>query len=711
MNDKVINTIPNKTLSSFHKTFTNHIFKPKSKKEKEFEPFFTQSTKSIFYSPISSNLNFNEPLEKYYNNSFYPRTLKLENYKKGINSSLPVLTKYNFTNVVPESKYDNMIKHYKTIYNNQDEIYDNEDKSRTINYIFSNNKITKDESEYMTKIIKNNKKKGVTIKSTKDEFSSPKNSLLTLKVNKALMDRMNCLMSSTQYDSYTKVYNKLQFDKIKNNIMPKPHIKILQMNQENDKFGEFFSKNDSSNKSINDIIVRNGLIKATKFYYCKTIEQNNRTPNSRLQATFTKYYNLIYLFGGISSSILNDMWIFDITTKKWKQQKINENNFNFKYGHTSVLYNDSLYFLGGNININKIKYQIEDIIIYNIINKTLKIANFKKEGGKFNKHYFRIPYRRNHICELIGWNMVVHGGIDIEKEYSNKDDEILFLSNENYNKNDNNVLCDFMMLDLNILKWTKLDNIRYKVRASKRKKKITELKRAYHCSCLVLNSDNILKGNKLNIYHSEFTRDQNSILSPNDPNKNKHAFDPKYEGIYIFGGLDQNLQSTNTMYILHIFKNPLVLYEPHCKGITPSPRFSSTLNYYKPLNYIVLYGGKNLNVVFNDLFILDITNFNWISVGLFGSINEKRAEHCSEIIGDNLIIFGGCNENNILNAKVFIIELDLFKNKRFKKIYDFALENLKIDSTDRIANMVVDKIKKGEDIPKDVYPFLSIEDS
>jgi hypothetical protein len=268
-----------------------------------------------------------------------------------------------------------------------------------------------------------------------------------------------------------------------------------------------------------------------------------------------------------------------------------------------------------------------------------------------------------------------------------------------------------MMLDLNILKWTKLDNIRYKVRVSKGKKKMNELKRAYHCSCLVLNNDNMLKGNKLNIYYSEFTRDYNSILSPNDPIKNKQAFDPKYEGIYIFGGLDQNLQSTNTMYILHIFKNPLVLYEPHCKGITPSPRFSSTLNYYKPLNYIVLYGGKNLDIVFNDLFILDITNFNWIAVGLFGSINEKRAEHCSEIIGDNLIIFGGCNENNILNAKVFIIELDLFKNKRFKKIYDFALENLKIDSTDRIANMVVDKIKKGEDIPKDVYPFLSIEDS
>ena len=711
MNDKICTTVPSKNFSLFNKTFTNHLFKSKSKKEKEFKPFFTKSTSSIFYSPISPNLNFNEPLKNCYNNSYYPRTLKLENYQKGINSSLPVLTKYNFSNVVTESKYDNMINHYKTFYNNQDEINDYEDNSTTINYIYTNNKITKDESEYMKKIIKKNKEKGLTIKSTKDEFSSPKNSLLTLKINKALMDRMNCIMSSTQYDSYTKMYNKLQFDKIKKNIMPKPNIKILQMNQDNDKINGFYNNNDSSNKSINDIIVRNGLIKATKFYYCKTIELNNRTPNSRLQATFTKYNNLLYLFGGISSSVLNDMWIFDIKTKKWKQQKIKENNYNFKYGHTSILYNDCLYIFGGNININKIKYQIEDIIIYNMINKTLKIANFKKEGGKYNKNYFRIPYRRNHICEIIGWNMVVHGGIDIEKEYTNKEDEIFFFSNENSNKNDNNVLCDFMMLDLTTLKWTKLDNIRYKVRVSKGKKKINELKRAYHCSCLVLNNDNILKGNKLNIYYSEFTRDYNSILSPNDPNKNKYAFEPKYEGIYIFGGLDQNLQSTNTMYIIHIFKNPLVLYEPHCKGIQPSPRFSSTLNYYKPLNYIVLYGGKNLNIVFNDLFILDITNFNWISVGLFGSINEKRAEHCSEIIGDNLIIFGGCNENNILNAKVFIIELDLFKNKRFKKIYDFALENLKIDSTDRIANMVVDKIKKGEDIPKDVYPFLSIEDS
>ena len=714
MHKKALSNIPTKTLSIFNQTFSNNFTSRNARREKLFEPFFSNTTTSNFYTAMSPNHNFNEPLENLYNNSYYPRTLRSPKFNKTNNASLPTLTQINFHNVVSEPKYDIVIKKYKTIYNNQDEMNYLDDKSETVNKIISNNKITGDESEFIKKVTKRNKKKGLKIDSQNDAFSSPKNALMTLKINKALMDRMNCVMSSKQYESYNKLYNKVQFDKLVSNIMPKPHVKLLQMNNENEnKYGNLFNNANTSNKSINDILIRNGLIKGTKYYYCKTIAQNNRIPNSRVQATFTKYLNLIYLYGGLSSSVLNDFWTFDIATCKWKQQMLTNSNiaYNFKYGHSSILYNDNLYFFGGNLNVNKIKYPLEDILIYNLRNKTLKIANFKREFGRFDKKYFRIPYRRNHICEVIGWNMVVHGGIDIEKEYSNKNDDMFFLPDQiNTSKNDNNVLCDFMMLDLNSLKWIKLDDIRYKIR-SKGKKKLRELKRAYHCSCLVLNNDNLLKGMNLNIFHSEFTRDQNAILSPNDPNKNKHVFDPKYEGIYMFGGLDENLKPTNSLYIIHIFKNPLVLFEPNCKGNPPSPRFSSTLNYYKGLNYIVLYGGKNLDYVFNDLFILDIMNFNWISVDLYGSINEKRAEHCSEIIGDKLIIFGGCNETNFLNSKVFIVELDLFKNKRYKKILDFAKENLKVDSGDRIANMVVDKISRGEDIPNDIYPFLSIEDT
>ena len=405
MNFNTLN-IPTKTLSTFGNTYSNR-FISRNKKEKEYEPFFTKTTTTKFYSPISPNHNFNEPLEHLYNNSYYPRTLKKENYKKDINTSLPMLTQFNFFNVVSEPQYDTMIKKYKTIYNNQDEINYPDDKSYTINQIITRNKITSDESELMKKVTKKNKKKGLQIYTGKDDFTSPKNALMTLKVNKALMDRMNCVMTSTQYDSFIKMYNKVQFDKVKENIMPKPHIKLLQMNNENEnKFGNLFNNANNSNKSINDIIVRNGLIKGTKFYYCKTIDQNNRTPNSRIQATFTKYSNLLYLYGGLSTSILNDMWTFDINNNKWKQQQLNEISYNFKYGHTSILYNDCFYYLGGNLNINKIKFTLEDVVIYNIRNKTIKIGNFKKDLGRFDKNYFRIPFRRNHICEIIGWKFM-----------------------------------------------------------------------------------------------------------------------------------------------------------------------------------------------------------------------------------------------------------------------------------------------------------------
>ena len=44
----------------------------------------------------------------------------------------------------------------------------------------------------------------------------------------------------------------------------------------------------------------------------------------------------------------------------------------------------------------------------------------------------------------------------------------------------------------------------------------------------------------------------------------------------MFGRLHENLKPTNSLNIIHIFKNPFVLFEPHCKGNAPSPRFSST---------------------------------------------------------------------------------------------------------------------------------------
>jgi hypothetical protein len=134
------------------------------------------------------------------------------------------------------------------------------------------------------------------------------------------------------------------------------------------------------------------------------------------------------------------------------------------------------------------------------------------------------------------------------------------------------------------------------------------------------------------------------------------------------------------------------------------------MNFYKPLNYVVIYGGKNFFRSFNEMFVCDIVNFSWIQIDLFGGINENRSEHCSEIFGDKLYIFGGSNENNFLAAKMFCVDLDLFKNKRYKICYDFAKETINVDPLDKTAAMVIKKIENGGEISNDVYAFLSVSE-
>ena len=751
----------------------NNINMTKHKRSKTTNPNILNGfkTNTNFHTTVKSfyttnninniNSNFNEinsdsknqrPLNALYNSTFFPRSYKKKVYNKKYNTSLPMLT--SATNFYPvqnknlnEEFIESNIDYYKQLYNKineQQHQIDNENES--LFSIIENNKITKEESEFINKFSNKKVKKnsfGLNIQCKKLNYLNPKQSLQTLKMNKTIMNKINNIMTSTQYDFFNQQFKNFQYDTYKKYLMPKPHIKLLQYTLENDFFPQKKNSNNSSfntenennnnynkkipinkinnlilnnnvnsNRTINDVIIRNSLIKETKFYFYKILYQNNKVPNSRVQATWTKHLNNnLILFGGLSSNISSDLWNYDSIKNTWKKIKFSkEIKFNAKYGHSTVLFNDCLYFLGGNLNINKIKYPMEDILMFNLKTNSMKILNFNKENLKKKKYFFKVPLRRNHISELIGWNLVVHGGIDIEKEYLNHDNFDMFHIN-NGPSNHNNVLCDFMMLDLNLLKWSKLDTIKYKTQfASKnRNSYYNTYKRVYHSSCLVLNNDNLLKGAKLNIYHSEFSSDKMNNIS--DSSKKQHSFDPKYEGIYIFGGLDHNLNSTNNLMIVHIFKNPLVLYEPFISGKPPSPRHSATISYYRPLNYIIMFGGKNLNQIFNDLYLIDIMNFIWFRIELFGMKNEPRAEHCSEIIGDKLLIFGGSNAESYLPAKVIAIELDLFKNKKYKKSYDFAKDNLKLDPNDKTAKMVVNNIDNGVDIPDEIYPFLTIEEN
>ena len=723
----------------------------------------------------------NSVIHKTFNNTFYPRSYKNKNYLKEIKVHLPPIKTQegSISNNELMTDYESSINKFNYMYKNKGDELDisKESFDEEINNEIRKNKVDLDESNFINNVLKNNQKQNffVSLK-TKEEFSSPKNSLCTLKINKSLMKDIYQNSTKYQYQTYADKINETQKFKIKLYIMPKSKVKQLKYenvykekptilrdspkSKENsnqiktlkkgliDKITKKFNRKHSFQKekpvqnnddegvhlqiteenipegdtknTINSTIIRNSLILDTNLYYCKYLKQVLNNPNSRMEATFTPYYNTLFLFGGLQTNNQSDLWELEIRDKTytWKKRIIKDLNLNPRFGHTTVLFNDCLYIYGGKFNLRKLQYPLEDFLMYHIPTDSMKIGIFKNSKNMSNRKYLDIPQRRNHIAQVIGCYMVVHGGIDISIENLRDNYPEYYYSDYNPKKNKesktpenvlNYILGDFMVLDLINFKWSRINNIVFKKKNSKKLLRFQSLPRVYHSSCLVLSSEHIEKGMKINMFKNDIDENDNIYLKSQIETKTK--FDIKYEGIYIFGGLDGTFKETNNLYILHCFRNPLVLFEPKIKGAPPSPRQMATMNVNTILNYIIIYGGKNISQVFGDIFVLDIMNFQWISVKLFGTdIKTKVSGHCAGIINNKLYVFGGSNEENkYTSAKLLCIELDLIRNKKLTRIYQYAKTVLAENPKDKTAKNVMDLLRDGADLPPDIYPFLQLD--
>ena len=96
---------------------------------------------------------------------------------------------------------------------------------------------------------------------------------------------------------------------------------------------------------------------------------------------------------------------------------------------------------------------------------------------------------------------------------------------------------------------------------------------------------------------------------------------------------------------------------------------------------------------------------------LFGTdIKTQISGHCAGIINNKLYVFGGSDEDNkYTSAKLLSIELDLFRNKKLTRIYQYAKTVLSENPKDKTAKNVIDLLKDGADLPPDIYPFLQLD--
>ena len=108
--------------------------------------------------------------------------------------------------------------------------------------------------------------------------------------------------------------------------------------------------------------------------------------------------------------------------------------------------------------------------------------------------------------------------------------------------------------------------------------------------------------------------------------------------------MNDNRIRTNLFFVMKIGKKPVEFDIPKTYGKSPEPGISTSMNFYRNLNLIIIHGGRNDKInssFFNDFYILDLETMNWIKPLFSREIPFERCEHQSIEIANRMIIFGG----------------------------------------------------------------------
>ena len=339
-------------------------------------------------------------------------------------------------------------------------------------------------------------------------------------------------------------------------------------------------------------------------------------PNSRIDFSFSKFGNKIYLYGGFSSKIYNELWTYNIDTNKWSLIKNQEKEEPTpRKGHTSVIIKNTLFIYGGESSKD---ISNEDLITYNILMNKYSSTKIPRKQ--------KINQRKGHIMVGTNQTFLIQGGYDTKT---------LVLENSAfiYNIYENH--------------WEKLDY---------RGKPLPY--RAYHC-CAMVNS---YMNHTLSTYTFYSLPDD-----INDENKTKI----KYEGIYLFGGINEKKMYCNDLYVIKTGKRPCLNIKPKISGKPPEARIHGKMLFLEHYFFVIIHGGIKEDQIFCDnISVLNLENYNWINP----IIDEERSlakrligriKHEIFFSNEKLYIFGGLGEDNLLSLNFEIAEFEVtgFFNK------------------------------------------------
>ena len=578
-------------------TFTQYIDRQLS--YYNLDPKELNTTKTIF-NKTGIKLNEDEKLcmqtSKAQNRLFAFPKFKDTNYFRSTNQSL-----YNKTFMTVSCK------------NN---FYDN--PGHSYNILRKNNTIAKD-------IVKQNIFRQTSV------FN---NAMKKIKLNKVFyMKKMPFMKISTIMPNLKKEY---VFFSLKN-----PPVEINSQNSTNQ--NNNLSEQDTDQiqehkkKPLKNFKSEKGENPYTKLI-CLYRYSNKNFPESREQFSLLLNENYLYLVGGKRCIYeQEELWTCDMSTVTWSKVKSNNSTF-IRFGHTANFdKNGSKIYLYGGISKCDQYPELKDVpktyTYCGLECYDLKTKEFSKPPMSYR---IQPEYRRNHIAELVGNDLVIMGGI-----------------NEN-----NEILNDVHALNLNFPngikeRWKEVDIAN-----------TADVETPFlfgHASALAVQGA-VSRCNKFSLYKY-----------PDDEKIYKLGVfidKIKIKGLYIFGGKTKPVGTggiSNDLYVLVLGKKPCIWRKlEDTKGIKPPPRYFHSMSYYEKGNILIIHGGRNdLNsdsFALNDTYIFELEFLQWHKVTLYSNIEGfkvmPRCAHKSVVHDNKLIIFGGMNNQSYIGSCLFIIRLD-----------------------------------------------------
>ena len=313
--------------------------------------------------------------------------------------------------------------------------------------------------------------------------------------------------------------------------------------------------------------------------------------------------NLV-LCAGQSQARHSELKILDLRTRKWKIMQTAHTPAG-RLGHSVVSYKHKLVMFGG--------WSSQEAAERHTYSKLL-VLSLHSYSWDHPKSTFGPTPRKYHAAAQLGRSMVLFGGVDYRSIIQD----------------------DLYVLDVKEKTW-KVPDLCSTVKPGRRS----------HCTLTPVFPQTLKALYNFTIEKVPRVKDEYSL-----PNS---AF-------YLFGGIDESKAPCNSLHALVVKNGKMMWSEVKCSGVPPCPRFSHTACAIH--SSLFIYGGRNdmicskTQVALADLFVLNVKNFKWDRVEVFGSIPDGRWAHGMTTYNTSVLVFGGISYHEFMPAHLYVLETE-----------------------------------------------------